>query len=45
MQKKALERYQNLTKKETEKKLQYDHESDKTFSEEQKEKLVWYRRD
>ena len=44
LQKKAPERYQNLTKEEKEKKRQYGRERYKNFSEDEKNKLVEYRK-
>ena len=40
LQKKACERYQNLSKEEQEKKRQYRHERYRNLSEEEKQKLV-----
>ena len=42
--KKACERFQNLSKKEKEKKQQYDREHYKNLSEDEKLKLVEYRK-
>ena len=44
LQKKARERYQNLSKEEKEKKQQYGRERYKNFSEDEKNKLVEYRK-
>ena len=44
LQKKALERYQNLFKEEKEKKQQYGCEWYKNLSEDEKQKLVEYRK-
>ena len=43
LQKKARERYQNLSKEEKEKKQQYNHERYKNLSEDETQKLVEYR--
>ena len=44
LQKKARERYQNLSKEEKEKKQQYGCERYKNLSEDEKQKLVEYRK-
>ena len=44
LQKKARERYQNLSKEDKEKKQQYGCERYKTLSEEEKQKLVEYKK-
>ena len=44
LQKKARERYQNLSKEEKEKKQQYGRERYKNLSEDEKNKLVEYRK-
>ena len=44
LQKKAHERYQNLSKVEKEKKRQYGYEREKNLSEDAKEKLFEYRK-
>ena len=44
LQKKARERYQNLSKEEKEKKQQYGHECYKNISENEKQELVEYRK-
>ena len=44
LQKKARERYQNLSKEEKEKKPQYGRECYKNLSEDEKQKLVQYRK-
>ena len=44
LQKKARERYQNLSKKEKDKKQQYGRERYKNLSEDEKQKLVEYRK-
>ena len=44
LQKKARERYQNLSKEEKEKKQQYGREHYKNLSEDEKNKLVEYRK-
>ena len=44
LQKKACERYQNLSKEEKEKKWQYGCERYKNLSEDEKQKLVEYRK-
>ena len=41
LQKKAHERYQNLSKEEKEKKRQYGHEQYKNLPEKEKQKLVY----
>ena len=44
LRKKALGRYQNLSKEEKEKKRQYVHERYKNLSEDEKHKLVEYKK-
>ena len=44
LQRKARERYQNLSKEEKEKKLEYGCEHYKNLSEDEKQKLVEYRK-
>ena len=44
LQKKACERYQNFSKVEKEKKPQYPHERNKNIPEDEKQKLVEYRK-
>ena len=44
LQKKAREKYRNLSKEKKEKKQQYGREHYKNLSEEQKQKLVEYRK-
>ena len=44
LQRKARERYQNLSKEEKEKKLEYGCEHYKNFSEDEKQKLAEYRK-
>ena len=44
LQKKACQRYQNLSKEKIEKKRQYVHECYKNLSEDEKQKLVEHRK-